>query len=98
MSWRSFLAIALALQLGALAGCRAVAGVDDKYYYRPAAPSASAGGGSGGAQQGGGGEAGASPIVCEGGLVACGNSCVDLLNDPDHCARCDRSCMGGACT
>lgn len=31
-------------------------------------------------------------ILCPGGTVACGDECVDVNNNPDHCFTCDRVC------
>jgi hypothetical protein len=40
-------------------------------------------------------EAGA--CVCRPGLTRCGDACVDLRSDPEHCSDCDDSCNGGVC-
>jgi hypothetical protein len=37
---------------------------------------------------------------CTGTFEACGNECVDLVTDPDHCGECNSSCFpaqGGTC-
>jgi uncharacterized protein (TIGR03382 family) len=34
--------------------------------------------------------------ACPDGETRCGESCVDLRSDPDHCGACDRACGSGA--
>jgi hypothetical protein len=35
---------------------------------------------------------------CAEGRTRCGDACADVTSDPEHCGRCDRSCLGGTCT
>jgi hypothetical protein len=35
--------------------------------------------------------------VCREGLTRCGEGCVDLLTDPDHCGGCGAICASGEC-
>lgn len=65
----------------------------------PASSSSSSGGSSSGASSGGSsGTSGATdgggdvPLVCDAPKTACGSSCIDAANNPDHCGRCDRKC------
>jgi hypothetical protein len=37
------------------------------------------------------------PGDCPGGLAACGDACVDLLESPTHCGRCGNGCGDGYC-
>jgi hypothetical protein len=39
--------------------------------------------------------------LCSAGFESCGNECVDVSSDADHCGECDRSCFpaqGGTCS
>jgi hypothetical protein len=54
------------------------------------------GDGSGGSEAGAGGESGGGSS-CETGESECGELCVDVRTDPEHCARCGHSCEGGMC-
>lgn len=46
----------------------------------------------------GGQDAPGAGITCtEPGRVVCGEACVDLLVDSDHCGACAHSCLGGSC-
>jgi hypothetical protein len=39
-----------------------------------------------------------SGLTCTGGKTACGSSCVDTSNDPQHCGNCTKTCTtGGDC-
>jgi pectate lyase len=51
----------------------------------------------GGAMSGAAGSAGAAGggTTCEGGLSACGETCVDLTSDIAHCGACNSPCVGG---
>jgi hypothetical protein len=37
------------------------------------------------------------PIVCNTGFTACGDRCVFLREDPDHCGSCNNPCSSGFC-
>jgi hypothetical protein len=55
--------------------------------------------GLGDAEDGGAGsDAEAGPLVCDIGLSACGEQCVDLINDPFNCGVCGTTCATGVCT
>jgi hypothetical protein len=47
------------------------------------------------------GDSAATPLTCDGGLVACGTGpaavCADLDTNGDNCATCGHSCGGGKC-
>lgn len=51
-----------------------------------------------------GGDAGAAGGTCDGGLAACGSSCVDTSKDSKNCGACgnacpvDQACVAGACS
>jgi hypothetical protein len=52
----------------------------------------------GGAGSGDGGELDGPPTVeCDGGMTACGSSCVDTQHDGRNCGACGHDCQGGAC-
>ena len=40
----------------------------------------------------------AGECLCTAGLTTCGNSCVTLTNNADHCGSCGHSCLGGTCS
>ena len=43
---------------------------------------------------GGSADDGGPSVVCEGGLSACGATCLDLTKDSANCGRCGRACAG----
>lgn len=40
----------------------------------------------------------AGDCLCTGGFATCGDACVTLSSDPDHCGSCGHSCQGGVCS
>lgn len=50
--------------------------------------------------EGGGGVAGGDPgaVACESGFTTCGDDCVRLDSDPQHCGACAHDCLGAACS
>lgn len=43
-------------------------------------------------------DAEAGPLVCGFGLSVCGEQCTDLMNDPNNCGICGKTCATGICT
>lgn len=75
----------------------AAAGCETTVFVRPCSDGECGGEGEGGSGAGGPGE-------CPQGTKACGNECVNLKTDPDHCGTCandcaaDAFCVDGTCT
>lgn len=56
-----------------------------------------AGGDTGAGGHGGANGSGAGGSGAGGCGTLCGDHCVDLESDPDHCGDCDHDCLGGEC-
>lgn len=54
---------------------------------------------SGGSGSGSGSDSGAdaTTVQCDGGLTACGDTCVDTQANGNNCGACGHYCQGGAC-
>jgi len=87
--------------LGALSACTLVTSLDALQGGGGGGggPSAAQSTGTVGGGSGQGGDASTDALGpgCDGGLVPCGDRCVDATVDPAHCGGCDHACGGAAC-
>jgi len=85
----------------ASAGCAGVWGFDDLVVGDAGGSSGTdatiPGDGASGSDSGADGLADGPMIQCDGGLTACGPSCIDTHGDPKNCGACGHDCQGGQC-
>jgi hypothetical protein len=86
------------LAIGAIpiAGCASVWGFDD-LTAGDSGPSSSADASMPGDAPGTESGTDGPTVQCDGGLTACGASCIDSRGDPKNCGACAHDCQGGKC-